>query len=568
MLDMITDFWKPTNKKPQLQENVRPEEVRLGSSLVFGFVPQASLSGQRLVVSAINTYQFGEEKLTSFSLSNETPTGINNIASMIFAESDGEYYLAISRRILAEERDKLFDKNHLQSVMDDKEVSRLPLREIVSDFKGWTVASYKREIQGMKGRFFRGDYRRVALPAASEGQQFDYMLLVSDSNEHAIEIEKYEDGRTEIYTTVYRRMSDIGEVSYNPVITPVTEAKTASNENGATVAAAAEPKEEVKAEIKVEAKQEPLKTVFAPINPAPVASSGPVLTLNEPVADAPAKPAISEEAPKPEPMKWPELSAKAVVSPVIEAPEAAAPEVKADEAAEQFTPLIEAKPEPKLEPVQLAPRPVVEPKPAPEIKQVEFVKPVIKVEEKPIAKVEVAAVTAAATSVAEQAAAKGEAKPAPVIEQPKPITVAASTQEVKAMNTETTINGVKADMTQTPTNVIAHPNASTEARPEIRAVSKPGSIEPTDAIECELRVANKIIDEAIRNEMRLGDVVRRIIELPVANPESVHIPMTLTEEDYALLAIRYAIPASDKNAIKRRIIEDLNDFSGANKKTA
>jgi hypothetical protein len=62
--------------------------------------------------------------------------------------------------------------------------------------------------------------------------------------------------------------------------------------------------------------------------------------------------------------------------------------------------------------------------------------------------------------------------------------------------------------------------------------------------------------------MRLTDIVRRIIELPVAYPESVQIPMSLTDEDYSLLAIRYSIPSSDRNAIKRRIIEDLNDFSG------
>ncbi|MDE3038481.1 MAG: hypothetical protein KGJ21_08560, partial [Pseudomonadota bacterium] len=84
----------------------------------------------------------------------------------------------------------------------------------------------------------------------------------------------------------------------------------------------------------------------------------------------------------------------------------------------------------------------------------------------------------------------------------------------------------------------------------------------SDAIECELRVANKIIDEAIRNEMRLTDIVRRIIELPVAYQESVQIPVTLTDEDYSLLAIRYGIPSSDRNSLKRRIIEDLNAFSG------
>ena len=102
----------------------------------------------------------------------------------------------------------------------------------------------------------------------------------------------------------------------------------------------------------------------------------------------------------------------------------------------------------------------------------------------------------------------------------------------------------------------------------MKAVSKTASGFDSDSIECDLRVANKIIDEAIRNEMRLTDIVRRIIELPVAYPESVQIPITLTDEDYALLAIRYGIPSADRNGIKRRILEDLNDFSGDKKKAA
>lgn len=110
--------------------------------------------------------------------------------------------------------------------------------------------------------------------------------------------------------------------------------------------------------------------------------------------------------------------------------------------------------------------------------------------------------------------------------------------------------------------------AANQSQPkqEIRTVSKINGMESNDAVECDLRVANKIIDEAIRNEMRLSDVVRRVIELPVSHQEAVQIPVVLSDEDYSLLAIRYGISASDRNAIKARIIEDLNGFSGLNKK--
>ena len=125
------------------------------------------------------------------------------------------------------------------------------------------------------------------------------------------------------------------------------------------------------------------------------------------------------------------------------------------------------------------------------------------------------------------------------------------------------VNGANHAEATKPT-LYVHNNAP-EVPQSVKAVSRPQSQFENDSIECDLRVANKLIDEAIRNEMRLNDVVRRVIELPVSNPESVQIPVTLSDEDYALLAIRYSIPASDRNAIKRRIIEDLNDFSGEKK---
>ncbi len=100
------------------------------------------------------------------------------------------------------------------------------------------------------------------------------------------------------------------------------------------------------------------------------------------------------------------------------------------------------------------------------------------------------------------------------------------------------------------------------AKQETKTVNKIVNGIDNDALECDLRVANRIIDEAIRSEMRLSDVVRRIIELPVSHQEAVQLPITLSDEDYALLAIRYGISPSDRTSIKTRIIEDLGSFSG------
>jgi len=432
MLDALSDFWKPMKKNQQV-EKLRPDQLQIGSIIGFGFVPQPSLNGRRLNVTNINTYQFGEESLTSFVMSQDKDAGV----SIIVAESESEQYLAISRRISISDRMKMFDSKDLENIMDSEAATGLTCKEMLVDFKGWLVGTYKREIHAMSGRIFRGDFRKSQLPALIQAQEFRYTLLVSDNNEHAIEIERYSDGRVELYATIYRRTSDIGEIT----------------------------------------------------NPARAELNRPDLKIAS----------VSQEKP---------VFTETKSTPAVE---------------------IEVKPEPvKLEPIKLQ----------------EFAKtPLPEVEAKP-------------EPLAEK---KPTEQPASVQSAAAPTTQ----EEKKPMTTEIAKNGA-GDM---------KPNFASVAsesfiKQEIKTVNRTNSGMESEAIECDLKIANKIIDEAIRNEMRLSDVVRRIIELPVSHQEAVHIPVNLSDEDFALLAIRYGVPASDRGAIKKRIFEDLSDFSGGKKKAA
>ncbi len=452
MLEAITDFWKPMKKGQP--EPLQPELLQVGSTLGFGFVPQAILSGRRLTVSAVNTYQFGDEALTSFILTQEKDPGV----SMIVAESEGEQYLAISRRISAGDRMKLFTSLDLDNVMTRPEAGRLPCNDNAIEYKGWVVASYKREIQGLKGRIFKGDFRKKTLPAAAEAQEFEYFLLVSESNEHAIEIEKYGDGRIEVYATVYRRMNDIGEITH-PFVPAAKDA--------------------ARPDIKLASQPQGTPPAAAP----PVAS--PVISQPPKVPEAPtqATPEAASPRREPAPIKLQELTPP----PVVNTPEP-------------------SKPEPAMK---------------------------------------AAPVTNAMTTPPE--------KP--------PVKTTAET--INPMRNDMNAN---AEFNAKPKLYVQPSVTETYSKQETKTVTNGAANHfDSDAIECDLRVANKIIDAAIRDEMRLTDVVRRIIELPVANQESVQIPVTLTDEDYALLAIRYGISSSDRNSIKRRIIEDLNEFSGGKK---
>jgi hypothetical protein len=163
----------------------------------------------------------------------------------------------------------------------------------------------------------------------------------------------------------------------------------------------------------------------------------------------------------------------------------------------------------------------------------------------------------------------------PEIEKPEIIiteTIKNNDEEKNYMNmataTETKLSGANgvagADLPPVP----SFGSSIKDMKQEAKTMTKAANGMDNESVECDLRVANQIIDEAIRNEMRLSDVVRRIIELPVSHQEAVHIPINLADEDYSLLAIRYGIPSSDRNAIKIRIMQDLSDFSGSKKKNS
>ncbi|MFO0389586.1 MAG: hypothetical protein ACK502_07720 [Alphaproteobacteria bacterium] len=454
MLDAISDFWKPA-KKNQPADKLNPAELQVGTSIGFGFVPQASLSGRRLQVVGINTYRFGEdeEPLTSFVLSPEKDVASPASISMIVADDGDQQYLCISRRISIGDRMKMFDSIELENAIDKTDFTKLSCKDGNSDFKGWTVASYNRKQHGIVGQIFKGDFRKSKVPDSKEAQEFTYALLLSDSEENAIEIEKYKDGRVEVYASVYRLISDIGEVT-QPTRTDLLsrpDLKLASKPE----------------EVKVEEKKEEVKAA-APFVAAPVVPK----QEEKPAVKAEITPEVKAEPVKSEPVKLQEFPKTQVAQPL----------------------------------------------------EVEKPKPVVQA-------------AAAPTSTAQPATPKSQ-------EEKKPM----------AMN-EPVMNGAMGD--KTPSLV-----RNESAKQESKTVNKIVNGIDNDALECDLRVANRIIDEAIRSEMRLSDVVRRIIELPVSHQEAVQLPITLSDEDYALLAIRYGVSPSDRNAIKTRIIEDLGSFSG------
>lgn len=473
MLDVITDFWKPV-KKPNTSAAPDLPRLQVGSTLTFGYVPQSQLSGRKLKVTAINTYTFGEEKMTSFVLAQDR----EEVCSLIVANADGESYLALSRRIPFAERMKMFDPAELEAIVEAEDATKLTTKDTDGTWKHWIVSAYKKEISGMKGSLTKGDYRNQPVPANALSQPFDYVLLTSESNEYAIEIERHGDGRLELFATIYRRVSDVTEAHHPqsaaenrlPLTKPLEVVKS---EN----ADAPTPKDSPSL-LSNEAYDQPSLLATDEVAPAPQAVTATDKTNK---TDKEAKPSAADAA---------LFSPQSLTPPGTDLPATAPLNVPKDTGSQPLTfspqPLSPATPQPKPGQPQPAPQPT-----------------------------ESSSMSFNPTSTAPITNGNGHSSTTD-----KDVTAARASSQHQANNAE------------------------------------------NDAIECDLRVANKIIEEALRNEMRLSDVIRRVVALPVANPESVQIPMTLTEADFRLLAIRYNLPASERDSIKTRIIEELGDFSG------
>lgn len=477
MLEAITDFWKPVKKSAQ-PAKLSLKDLQIGSVIGFGYVPQVALNGRKLTVTAINSYQFGQDVLTSFVLSNEKDIEV----SMIVAEAQGEQYLAISRRISISDRNKLFDNDALKNITTDESVTTFKCRDNVPELKGWLVGGYKREIQGMRGFLHRADFREGA-DRSHPGEEFQYTLLGSNSNEHAIEIESYLDGHVDIYATIYRRTSDISDIKYS------------DKQQSPSAIANNDEKDDFAESLDKEEAKKPQEDIT-------------VIPQAEPASAEPEKIVAEEKAEtKEEEDKFEEEN--------LETIKAIQKEIEADYDKDRLD--HSKKKAVKLDVVSL---PDLEPTPL------------------------------------EPAIEKGNTT--------KPETIENNNEEKNKMSAST-LNETKFG-----TNGVGGADYASgymkDLKQEIKTVAKTVNGLDNESVECDLRVANHVIDEAIRNEMRLSDVVRRIIELPVSHQEAVQIPINLSDEDYSLLAIRYGIPASDRNAIKLRIIQDLSDFSGSKKK--
>ncbi|OUD15463.1 hypothetical protein [Thioflexithrix psekupsensis] len=77
------------------------------------------------------------------------------------------------------------------------------------------------------------------------------------------------------------------------------------------------------------------------------------------------------------------------------------------------------------------------------------------------------------------------------------------------------------------------------------------------AFEFNRAIADVIREEANRHGVSSSTQIRAIIGLPSKKPKRPRLTVTLSEEDYHILAERYQLPVEDRNAIREAIAQEL-----------
>jgi hypothetical protein len=82
------------------------------------------------------------------------------------------------------------------------------------------------------------------------------------------------------------------------------------------------------------------------------------------------------------------------------------------------------------------------------------------------------------------------------------------------------------------------------------------------AFDVETQVIDAVRYAALKNQLSPSDQIRKILGLPTTSkPVRPRLTVTLSDDDYALLAARFGVPVEDKRKIKEALHEALINFA-------
>ncbi|GLP95676.1 hypothetical protein [Paraferrimonas sedimenticola] len=202
-------FGKKAEAEPRQLNH--PSQLNQGDMIVLddSFALPGLLRGQQFKVESVNCYEYQNSRAPEWIL-----RGNGQHTLFLSIEQDDEEYLAVSIKLTRAEVESCFDMDAFADIFEEGVFAELEGHEQDGELAGWLNGRYRQTDFAEFGYFHRADYRHTRPPQdanQSHGDAFEAYQLVNDNETHAIDIEVYENGETDVMLTLYRPVSDIRE---------------------------------------------------------------------------------------------------------------------------------------------------------------------------------------------------------------------------------------------------------------------------------------------------------------------------------------------------------------------
>lgn len=188
-----------------------PKDLKTGDILKMEFSDQSLISGQTLKVSEQFFYDISAvEKCKAVSVME----GADQQVRLSVSSVNPERPLEVAVAILPDKVFDIFKKKSFVAIFEepdntDHRITRKGSFDATSELQGFVGQSYFQE-RTNEAYLSTKDAREQTL-SDSDWTGFDYKLMVSDDRLHAVRIEVFDGGRTDVYLIAYLPLSRIEE---------------------------------------------------------------------------------------------------------------------------------------------------------------------------------------------------------------------------------------------------------------------------------------------------------------------------------------------------------------------
>lgn len=199
------------DKSPPTAPIESPKDLHIGDMLKMEFAEQALISAQTLKVSEQLFYDVSpveNSKVVSIM------SGAEQRVLLSTSSVNPDRPLEVAVAILPDKVFELFNRQQFVAIFDEPgntnhRLKRKAKTGELNELEGFIASSYYQERTNEAYRSQK-DCRNKTLDE-SDWLGFDYKLMVSDDRQHAIRIEIYDGGRTDVYLIAYLALSKVEE---------------------------------------------------------------------------------------------------------------------------------------------------------------------------------------------------------------------------------------------------------------------------------------------------------------------------------------------------------------------